>query len=67
MKKSYLHKTKVTGKTSLIVGTTYVVIELEDLIKDGSPGTEMNTKLNCLITFVLEFLVVFPGSVGEEG
>lgn len=27
----------VTGKISLIVGTTYIVIELEDLIKDGSP------------------------------
>lgn len=66
-KKLLAQNKRVTGKTSLIVGTTYVVIELEDLIKDGSPGTKTNTKLSCLIIFVLEFLIVFPGSVGKEG
>lgn len=57
----------VTCKTSLTVGTTYVVIELVALIKDGSPGTEASMKLSCLIIFVLELFLAFPGSVGEEG
>lgn len=50
-----------------MVGTIYAVIELVDLIKDGSPGTETNMKLSYLIIFVLEVFLVFPGSVGEEG
>jgi len=65
VKGSYLHKAKVIGETLLIVGTTHRVIELVDLIKDGSPGTETN--MSCLIIFVLEVFLVFPGSVGEEG
>lgn len=62
--KSLPQSKTVTGKTSLIVETTYVVIELVDLIKDGSPGTERNMKLSCLIIFVSEIFLAFPDSVG---
>lgn len=44
----------VTSKTSLTVGTIYVVTELVDLTEGSSPGTETNIELNCLIIFVLE-------------
>lgn len=62
-RKLFAQNKAVAGKTSLIVGTTYIVTELVNHIKDGSLGTETNMKWNCFIIFVLEWgFLAFPGS-----